>query len=79
MFKGLDVFITKNEFSFNSIRLVPNTKNGNIYPPLITVAYSDIDIKDPNSKSVKVSSWLIFASLCVSIMLIEFVLWSKDN
>ncbi|KAJ8785197.1 hypothetical protein J1605_007753 [Eschrichtius robustus] len=38
-----------------SIRLVPNTKNGNIYPPLITIAYSDIDIKDPNSKSVKVS------------------------
>ncbi|TKC44784.1 hypothetical protein EI555_007727 [Monodon monoceros] len=38
-----------------SIRLVPNTKNGNIYPPLITIAYSDIDIKDPNSQSVKVS------------------------
>ncbi|XP_066874054.1 meckelin isoform X3 [Kogia breviceps] len=38
-----------------SIRLVPNTKNGNIYTPLITIAYSDIDIKDPNSQSVKVS------------------------
>ncbi|GAB5584105.1 meckelin isoform X1 [Prionailurus iriomotensis] len=38
-----------------SIYLVPNTKNGNIYPPLITIAYSDIDIKDPNSQSVKVS------------------------
>ncbi|XP_037659112.1 meckelin [Choloepus didactylus] len=38
-----------------SIQLVPNTKNGNIFPPLITIAYSDIDIKDPNSQSVKVS------------------------
>uniref|UniRef100_A0A8D1DXK5 Transmembrane protein 67 n=1 Tax=Sus scrofa TaxID=9823 RepID=A0A8D1DXK5_PIG len=38
-----------------SIRLVPNTKNGNIYPPLITIAYSDIDVSDPNSQSVKVS------------------------
>ncbi|XP_003938813.1 meckelin isoform X1 [Saimiri boliviensis] len=38
-----------------SIRLVPNTINGNIYPPLITIAYSDIDIKDANSQSVKVS------------------------
>uniref|UniRef100_A0A8I3ZZJ7 Transmembrane protein 67 n=1 Tax=Callithrix jacchus TaxID=9483 RepID=A0A8I3ZZJ7_CALJA len=38
-----------------SIRLVPNTINGNIYPPLITIAYSDIDIKDDNSQSVKVS------------------------
>ncbi|XP_065759283.1 meckelin isoform X3 [Muntiacus reevesi] len=38
-----------------SIHLVPNTKNGNIYPPLITIAYSDIDVKDPNSQSAKVS------------------------
>ncbi|XP_069847161.1 meckelin isoform X1 [Dipodomys merriami] len=38
-----------------SIYLVPNTKNGNIYPPLITIAYSDIDIRDPNSQSVKLS------------------------
>uniref|UniRef100_A0AAA9RX11 Transmembrane protein 67 n=2 Tax=Bos TaxID=9903 RepID=A0AAA9RX11_BOVIN len=38
-----------------SIHLVPNTKNGNIYPPLITIAYHDIDIKDPSSQSVKVS------------------------
>uniref|UniRef100_A0A8C6FF93 Transmembrane protein 67 n=1 Tax=Moschus moschiferus TaxID=68415 RepID=A0A8C6FF93_MOSMO len=38
-----------------SIHLVPNTKNGNIYPPLITIAYSDIDIKDPSSQSVQVS------------------------
>ncbi|XP_040849292.1 meckelin isoform X2 [Ochotona curzoniae] len=38
-----------------SINLVPNTKNGNIYPPLITIAYRDIDTKDANSQSVKVS------------------------
>nr|XP_004656991.2 meckelin isoform X1 [Jaculus jaculus] len=38
-----------------SIHLVPNTKNGNIYTPLITIAYSDIDIKNPIVQSVKVS------------------------
>ncbi|XP_025250968.1 meckelin isoform X3 [Theropithecus gelada] len=38
-----------------SVHLVPNTINGNIYPPLITIAYSDIDTKDANSQSVKVS------------------------
>nr|XP_031295182.1 meckelin isoform X3 [Camelus dromedarius] len=38
-----------------SIHLVPNTKNGNIYPPLITIAYSDVDVRDPTSQSVEVS------------------------
>ncbi|XP_021118293.1 meckelin isoform X2 [Heterocephalus glaber] len=38
-----------------SIHLVPDTKNGNIYPPLITIAYSDIDVKDPYRQSVKIS------------------------
>ncbi|KAM9095922.1 meckelin isoform 1-T1 [Sarcophilus harrisii] len=38
-----------------SICLVPNTKSGNIYPPLITVAYEDIEIENPNSQSVMVS------------------------
>lgn len=52
-------------FLINSIHLVPNTKNGNIYPPLITIAYSDIDITDPNSQSVKVSPMLVSASVCV--------------
>uniref|UniRef100_A0A9L0SM56 Transmembrane protein 67 n=1 Tax=Equus caballus TaxID=9796 RepID=A0A9L0SM56_HORSE len=44
-----------------SIHLVPNTKNGNIYPPLITIAYNDIDVKDPNSQSVKtVMKFLVY-------------------
>lgn len=38
-----------------SIRLVPNTKNGNIYTPLLTIAYSDIDIKNAHSQSVRIS------------------------
>ncbi|ERE81309.1 meckelin [Cricetulus griseus] len=38
-----------------SIRLVPNTKNGNIYTPLLSIAYSDIDIKNANSQFVKIS------------------------
>ena len=70
MFQGLHVFILEMNFLLNSIRLVPNTKNGNIYPPLITIAYSDIDVSDPNSQSVKVSSFLIRASLWVHIILI---------
>lgn len=61
-------------FLLNSIHLVPNTKNGNIYPPLITIAYHDIDIKDPSSQSVKVSSFLVIACLCVSAKLREFAL-----
>lgn len=55
MLKGLNTFIILSIFSFNSIRLVPNTKNGNIYTPLLTIAYSDVDIRDANSQSVKVS------------------------
>lgn len=47
------------DFLFNRIHLVPDTKNGNIYPPLITIAYRDVDVKDPDSQSVKVSSSLI--------------------
>uniref|UniRef100_A0A8D1LWC0 Transmembrane protein 67 n=1 Tax=Sus scrofa TaxID=9823 RepID=A0A8D1LWC0_PIG len=43
-----------------SIHLVPNTKNGNIYPPLITIAYSDIDVSDPNSQSVKTVMKFLF-------------------
>lgn len=38
-----------------SVRLVPNTKNGNIYTPLLTIAYRDIDIKNAHSQSVKIS------------------------
>ncbi|GAB1288316.1 Meckelin [Apodemus speciosus] len=38
-----------------SIRLVPNTKSGNIYTPLLTIAYSDIDVKSAHSQSVKIS------------------------
>uniref|UniRef100_A0A452SER0 Transmembrane protein 67 n=1 Tax=Ursus americanus TaxID=9643 RepID=A0A452SER0_URSAM len=51
-----------------SIHLVPNTKNGNIYPPLITIAYSDIDITDPNSQSVKVSPMLVSASIALGVL-----------
>lgn len=64
-------------FLINSIYLVPNTKNGNIYPPLITIAYSDIDVKDPNSQSVKVSSMLFSDSVCVNIILMRFTWWPK--
>ena len=64
-------------FLINSIHLVPNTKNGNIYPPLITIAYSDIDVKDPNSQSVKVSPVLFSASMSVNGILMQFILWAK--
>lgn len=54
-------------FLLNSIHLVPSTKNGNIFPPLMTIGYSDIDIKDPDSQSVKVSCLLISAFICVKM------------
>ncbi|XP_051577601.1 meckelin isoform X2 [Myxocyprinus asiaticus] len=36
-------------------QLVPNTQKGQVYPPLMTVAYSDIPITDPNTQTVTVS------------------------
>ncbi|XP_042317912.1 meckelin isoform X2 [Sceloporus undulatus] len=38
-----------------SIRLVPNTQRGAIYPPLIIIAYSDVLVQNPNTESVLVS------------------------
>ncbi|KAL7984184.1 hypothetical protein Chor_002754 [Crotalus horridus] len=38
-----------------SIRLVRNTQRGAIYPPLITVAYSDVLIQNPNAENIMVS------------------------
>ncbi|XP_068942742.1 meckelin [Petaurus breviceps papuanus] len=43
-----------------SICLVPSTYSGNIYPPLITVSYKDIEIQDPESQSVMVSFSVIY-------------------
>ncbi|KAJ6663950.1 hypothetical protein lerEdw1_008904 [Lerista edwardsae] len=38
-----------------SIRLVPDTQRGAIYPPLITVAYSDVLVQNPSTENVVVS------------------------
>ncbi|XP_060717623.1 meckelin isoform X1 [Tachysurus vachellii] len=38
-----------------SFQLVPNTQKGQVYPPLMTVSYSDILITDPNKQTVPVS------------------------
>ncbi|XP_053251610.1 meckelin isoform X2 [Podarcis raffonei] len=38
-----------------SIRLVPNTQRGAIYPPLITIAYSDVLVQNPSAENVVVS------------------------
>ncbi|XP_030799328.1 meckelin isoform X3 [Camarhynchus parvulus] len=38
-----------------SIRLVSHTQRGTIYPPLITVAYTDVLIQNPETQSVMVS------------------------
>ncbi|NWQ74411.1 MKS3 protein, partial [Columbina picui] len=37
------------------IRLVPHTQRGTIYPPLITVAYTDVLVQNPETQSVTVS------------------------
>uniref|UniRef100_A0AAY5KR94 Transmembrane protein 67 n=1 Tax=Esox lucius TaxID=8010 RepID=A0AAY5KR94_ESOLU len=36
-------------------QLVPGTQKGQVFPPLLTVSYSDILITDPNTQSVSVS------------------------
>lgn len=70
--KGLNIFRSLSLFSFNSVRLVPNTKNGNIYTPLLTIAYRDIDVKNAHSQSAKVSSSsvsaLVFANVTVMLL-----------
>ncbi|XP_028919141.1 meckelin isoform X1 [Ornithorhynchus anatinus] len=38
-----------------SIRLVTNTHKGNIYPPLITILYSDVPVKNPETQTVMAS------------------------
>ncbi|KFP71627.1 Meckelin, partial [Acanthisitta chloris] len=38
-----------------SIRLVPHAQRGTIYPPLITIAYTDVLIETPETQSVVVS------------------------
>ncbi|XP_032843809.2 meckelin isoform X3 [Tyto alba] len=38
-----------------SIRLVSHTQRGTIYPPLITVAYTDVLVQNPETQSVMVS------------------------
>lgn len=49
-------FVLKNHtLYFCSIRLVSHTQRGTIYPPLITVAYTDVLIQNPETQSVMVS------------------------
>lgn len=38
-----------------SIRLVSHTQRGTIYPPLITIAYTDVLVQNPDTQSVMVS------------------------
>ena len=41
---------------FCSIRLVSHTQKGTIYPPLLTIAYTDVLLQNPESQSVMVRS-----------------------
>ncbi|KAG7470031.1 hypothetical protein MATL_G00135210 [Megalops atlanticus] len=38
-----------------SFQLVPDTQKGEVYPPLITVSYSDIAVNNPDTQTVPVS------------------------
>ncbi|NWW96197.1 MKS3 protein, partial [Rhynochetos jubatus] len=38
-----------------SVRLVPHTQRGTIYPPLLTIAYTDVLVQNPETQSVMVS------------------------
>ncbi|KAB1257846.1 Meckelin [Camelus dromedarius] len=59
-----------------SIHLVPNTKNGNIYPPLITIAYSDVDVRDPTSQSVEIALGVL-GGLAVLSSLLKTAGWKR--
>ncbi|OBS71460.1 hypothetical protein A6R68_13963, partial [Neotoma lepida] len=59
-----------------TIRLVPNTKNGNIYTPLLTIAYSDIDLKNANSQSVKIALGVL-GGLAVLSSLLKTAGWKR--
>lgn len=50
--------LTLSYVSVYSIRLVPGTQRGAIYPPLMRIAYSDILVQNPSTESVAVSSHL---------------------
>ncbi|CAH2285567.1 meckelin isoform X1 [Pelobates cultripes] len=69
-----------------SICLVPNTYKGLIYPPLMTVEYTDVQIQNPNTQTVKVSfsvnyemrqsDSLIQTNVAVGVLGALAVLWS---
>lgn len=40
---------------FWRFQLVPRTQEGQIYPPLVSVSYTDVLIKEANSQTVSVS------------------------
>ncbi|MEJ1279625.1 transmembrane protein 67 [Cricetulus griseus] len=72
---------TENSFTIanalgSSIRLVPNTKNGNIYTPLLSIAYSDIDIKNANSQFVKIALGVL-GGLAVLSSLLKTAGWKR--
>lgn len=49
-------FFNNHPLYFCSIRLVSHTQRGTIYPPLITVAYTDVLVQNPETQSVMVRS-----------------------
>lgn len=42
---------------FCSIRLVSHTQRGTIYPPLVSIAYTDVLVQNPETQSVVVRSF----------------------
>lgn len=42
-------------------QLVPNTQKGQVYPPLMTVSYSDILITDPAKQTVAVGIHKVYS------------------
>uniref|UniRef100_A0A8C6X577 Transmembrane protein 67 n=1 Tax=Naja naja TaxID=35670 RepID=A0A8C6X577_NAJNA len=64
-----------------SIRLVRNTQRGAIYPPLITIAYSDVLIQNPNVSfsvdyEMNQSEALIHTDIALGVLGGLAVLWS---
>ncbi|XP_053323888.1 meckelin [Spea bombifrons] len=69
-----------------SVSLVPNTFKGKIYLPLMTVEYTDVQVQNPSSQTVKVSfsvhyemqqsDSLVQANIAVGVLGGLAVLWS---
>uniref|UniRef100_A0A674ITL6 Transmembrane protein 67 n=1 Tax=Terrapene triunguis TaxID=2587831 RepID=A0A674ITL6_9SAUR len=59
-----------------SIRLIPSTQRGTIYPPLITIAYKDVLVQNPDTQSVMIALGVL-GGLSVLWSLLKTAGWKR--